>query len=101
MTQSTKSQGLHKTEPERPIPPLIIGSTDVGTQDDDHPQLLSNTEPMNEETLSPQPADSIVMQKEGSLVAPPEQTYLGQQVRLHKAFARKESGSQGLGPRST
>jgi len=52
---------------------------------------------MNEDTLPPQPADSIAMQTE----EPSEQAPLGQQVRYHRAIAGHESGSQRLGSRTT
>jgi hypothetical protein len=99
--QSSDSQELHKTEPEpAPAPPSIIRSTSTAipdTQDEHYPHPLPPTEPMNEDTLSPQPADSIAMQVEGLS----EQASLGQQVRYHKAIARYKPGSQRLGPRST
>jgi hypothetical protein len=101
MMQSPDSQELPKTEPEpAPVPPSVIGPTNTGipgTKDEHYPHPLPPTEPMNEDTLSPQPADSIAMQAEG----PSEQASLGQQVRYLWAIARHESGSQRLGPRST
>ncbi|OCK73045.1 S-adenosyl-L-methionine-dependent methyltransferase [Lepidopterella palustris CBS 459.81] len=48
----------------------------MGNQD----PLLPTAEAMNKEKLSPQPADSILMQTEGSLVTPSEQAPLGQQA---------------------
>jgi hypothetical protein len=100
--QSPDSQDLPKTEPEpATVQPSIRGSTSTAipdTQDEQHyPHPLPPTEPMNEDTLSPQPADSIAIQTEG----PTEQAFVGEQVRYHKAVARHESGSQRLGPRST
>ena len=105
MMQSPNSQEPHETEPERPVPPVIIGSTSIGTNigtHDDHLQPLQTPNPMNEETLGSQPLDSIVMQTGGSFAEPSEQASLGQQqVRYHKAIARHESGSQRLDSRST
>jgi len=84
MMQSTNVQELHKKAPESPIPPLIIGSTNMGNQD----PPLPNAESMNEEKPSPRSANSIVMQTEDNLVAPSEQASRGRQVRYHKANAR-------------
>jgi len=101
MMQSPDSLELPKTEPEpAPLPPSIIGSTNTdppGTKHEDYPPPLLPTEPMNEDTLPPQPADSIAMQTE----EPSEQAPLGQQVRYHRAIAGHESGSQRLGSRTT
>ncbi|KAE8441209.1 hypothetical protein EG329_005609 [Mollisiaceae sp. DMI_Dod_QoI] len=49
----------------------------MGPKHDDHPEPLpaTSTGPLNEETLSPQPADSIVMQTEGDIAAPFEQAH--------------------------
>jgi hypothetical protein len=98
---SPDSQELPKTEAEHgPAQTSIIGSTSTAipdTKDEDYPHPPPPTEPMNEDTLSPQPADSIALQTEG----PSEQASLGQQVRYHMAIAWDETGSQRLGPRST
>jgi hypothetical protein len=84
--QAPDSQQLPKTEqPEQPEPepaPSIIGPTDTGipgTKDEHFPHPLPPAEPMNEDALSPQPADSIAMQTEGTS----EQASLRQQVRYH------------------
>lgn len=74
--QSTNVQELHKKAPESPIPPLIIGSTNMGNQD----PPLPNAESMNEEKPSPRSANSIVMQTEDNLVAPSEQASRGRQA---------------------
>ncbi|KAH9203566.1 hypothetical protein DL95DRAFT_502701 [Leptodontidium sp. 2 PMI_412] len=76
MMQSTNVQELHKKAPENPIPPLIIGSTNMGNPD----PPLPTAESINEEKPSPRLADSIVIQTEDNLVAVSEQAFLGQQA---------------------
>lgn len=82
LMQSSDLKGLHKTELERPTPPLIIGSTNMDNQDIFPP----TSEPTTKEKLSPQPADSIVMQTDR--VEASEQASLGKQVRYDKTIAR-------------